>query len=113
MGFFNEIGKKTSEATSKITKETKLKLKINELISKGEYDKIDEVIREENLRVSGEDEIILNKELLYLSKLKKCIYLSLYDQLEIDKFEEIRDFFNETNINKNVSSSLKKVLKPL
>ena len=30
MGFFNEIGKKTSEATSKITKETKLKLKIND-----------------------------------------------------------------------------------
>ena len=30
MGFFNEIGKKTSEATSKITRETKLKLKINE-----------------------------------------------------------------------------------
>ena len=24
MGFFNEIGKKTTEATSKITKETKL-----------------------------------------------------------------------------------------
>ena len=30
MGFFNDIGKKTSEATSKIEKETKLKKKINE-----------------------------------------------------------------------------------
>ena len=30
MGFFNDIGKKTSEATSKIAKETKLKMKINE-----------------------------------------------------------------------------------
>lgn len=30
MGFFNDLGKKTSEATNKITKETKLKLKINE-----------------------------------------------------------------------------------
>ena len=30
MGFFNELGKKTSETTSKIAKETKLKLKIND-----------------------------------------------------------------------------------
>lgn len=30
MGFFNELGKKTSEATSKITKETKLKLKMGD-----------------------------------------------------------------------------------
>ena len=30
MGFFNEIGKKTTEATSKITKETKLKLKMGD-----------------------------------------------------------------------------------
>lgn len=30
MGFFNDIGKKTSEATSKITKEAKLKLKMGD-----------------------------------------------------------------------------------
>ena len=30
MGFFNDLGKKTSEATSKLTKETKLKLKMND-----------------------------------------------------------------------------------
>lgn len=30
MGFFKDIGKKTSETTNRITKETKLKLKINE-----------------------------------------------------------------------------------
>lgn len=34
MGFFNELGKKTSEATSKITKETKLKLKMGDNKSK-------------------------------------------------------------------------------
>ena len=30
MGFFNDLGKKTSETTSKITKEAKLKMKISE-----------------------------------------------------------------------------------
>ncbi len=30
MGFFNELGKKTSEATNKITKETKLRLKMGD-----------------------------------------------------------------------------------
>ena len=34
MGFFNDLGKKTSEATSKITKETKLKLKMGDNKSK-------------------------------------------------------------------------------
>ena len=28
MGFFNDLGKKTTEATSKITKETKLKMNL-------------------------------------------------------------------------------------
>ena len=30
MGFFNDFGKKTSETTSRIAKETKLKIKVNE-----------------------------------------------------------------------------------
>ncbi len=34
MGFFNDFGKKTSEATSKITKEAKLKLKMGDSKSK-------------------------------------------------------------------------------
>jgi rRNA maturation endonuclease Nob1 len=34
MGFFNDIGKKTTEVTSKLTKETKLKFKINDDMSK-------------------------------------------------------------------------------
>ena len=34
MSFFNELGKKTTEATSKITKETKLKFKMGDLKSK-------------------------------------------------------------------------------
>lgn len=42
MGFFNDIGKKTSETTTKIAKETKLKLKINE--NKGKIKELYETI---------------------------------------------------------------------
>ena len=60
MGFFNDLGKKTTEATSKITKETKLKLKMNE--NKGKisdlYEEIgkkvyEKHIREENINIKG------------------------------------------------------------
>ena len=37
-GFFNELGKKTTEATTKITKETKLKLKMSD--NKGKINNI-------------------------------------------------------------------------
>ena len=43
-GFFNELGKKTTEATSKITKETKLKLKMSD--NKG---KINSIYNNQNL----------------------------------------------------------------
>ncbi len=42
MGFFSELGKKTTETTGKIAKETKLKLKMNE--NKGKINDIYEEI---------------------------------------------------------------------
>lgn len=64
MGFFSDLGKKTSETTGKIAKETKLKLKINE--NKGKIDDIYEEIgkkiyekhiREENIDIKTELEV--------------------------------------------------------
>ncbi|MDO5555190.1 MAG: zinc ribbon domain-containing protein [Clostridia bacterium] len=58
MGFFNDLGKKTTETTSKIAKETKLKMKISE--NKGKikelYEDIgtkvyEKYIREENINI--------------------------------------------------------------
>ena len=92
MGFFNEIGKKTTEATSKITKETKLKLKMNdnknkisdlyEEIGKKVYEKH---VREENINIKEElkeqcekidalsKEIEeARKEILKLNKKRQC-----------------------------------------
>ena len=52
MGFFNELGKKTTEATSKITKETKLKLKMGDNKSKinGLYQEIGKKVYEKHAR---------------------------------------------------------------
>lgn len=92
MGFFNEIGKKTSEATSKITKETKLKLKINDNKNKIEniYEEIgkkvyEKHVREENISIKEElqeecskidalsKEIeVARKEILCLNNKRQC-----------------------------------------
>lgn len=92
MGFFNEIGKKTSEATSKITKETKLKLKINDNKNKIEnlYEEIgkkvyEKHVREENISIKEEleeecskiDELskeieTARKEILRLNNKRQC-----------------------------------------
>lgn len=92
MGFFNEIGKKTSEATSKITKETKLKIKINDNKNKIEniYEEIgkkvyEKHVREENINIKDElqeecskiDELskeieVARKEILKLNNKRQC-----------------------------------------
>lgn len=52
MGFFNEIGKKTTEATNKITKETKLRLKMGENKNKinNLYEEIGKKVYEKHAR---------------------------------------------------------------
>lgn len=62
MGFFNEIGKKTTEATSKITKETKLKLKINDNKNKISdlYEEIGKKVYEKHVR---SEDISIKEEL--------------------------------------------------
>ena len=60
MSFFNELGRKTSEATTKITRETKLRLKMNE--NKGRirntYEEIGKKVYEKNIQ----NEVINVKE---------------------------------------------------
>ena len=62
MGFFNDLTKKTSDTASKITKETKLKLKINE--NKGKikeiYEEIGKKVYEKHIR---EEEIDIKQDL--------------------------------------------------
>lgn len=76
MGFFNELGKKTSKTTNKIAREAKLKIKINEnkVKVKELYKEIGAIIyqkhlREENLNIEEE----LNEECSKLDQLSKEI----------------------------------------
>lgn len=102
MGFFNNLGKKTSEATNKITKETKLKLKINENKNKitDIYEEIGKKVyekhtREENISIKEEleeecskiDELSkeieeARKEILKLNNKKQCS--NCYAEVEKD-----------------------------
>ena len=76
MGFFSDLGKKTTETTGKIAKETKLKIKINdnkgkisdlyEEIGKKVYEKH---VRDENLNIKEE----LNEECQKIDDLAKEI----------------------------------------
>ena len=62
MGFFSDLGKKTTETAGKISKETKLKLKIND--NKGKindlYEQIGKKVYEKHIR---EEEISIKNEL--------------------------------------------------
>ena len=63
MGFFSDLGKKTSETTGKIARETKLKFKINE--NKGKindiYEEIGKKVYEKHIR---ENSVCIKDEIL-------------------------------------------------
>lgn len=87
MGFFNEIGKKTSEATNKITKQTKLKLKINDNKNKIEniYEEIgkkvyEKHVREENISIKQE----LQEECSKIDELSKEIEVARKEILKLN-----------------------------
>ena len=88
MGFFSDIGKKTSETTSKIARETKLKMKINE--NKGKindiYKEIGEKVyskhvREENLDIKTD----LNEQCSKLDTLCKEIEEARLEILKLNQ----------------------------
>lgn len=98
MGFFNEIGKKTTEATSKITKETKLKLKINENKNKisDVYEEIgkkvyEKHLREENLSIKEE----LQEECEKIDKLSKEIEEARKEILKLNNKRQCPECYAE------------------
>lgn len=98
MGFFNEIGKKTSEATSKITRETKLKLKINENKNKISdlYEEIgkkvyEKHVREENISIKEE----LQEECEKIDTLSKEIEESRLEILKLNNKRQCPKCFAE------------------
>lgn len=98
MGFFNDIGKKTTEATSKITKETKLKLKMNE--NKGKisdlYEEIgkkvyEKHVREENINIKEE----LQEECKKIDALSKEIEEARKEILKLNKKRQCPNCYTE------------------
>ena len=88
MGFFSDITKKTSEATGKIAKETKLKLKISENKSKIEdiYEEIGKKVYEKHIREEALDiKTDLVEECAKIDTLAKEIESARLEILELNK----------------------------
>ena len=88
MGFFSDLGRKTSETTGKIAKETKLKMKINE--NKGKitdiYEEIgkkvyEKHVREENIDIKAD----LEEECKKLDELSKEIEEARIEILKLNQ----------------------------
>ena len=76
MGFFSDLGKKTTETTGKIARETKLKMKNNEKKGKIEdvYEEIGKKVYEKHLREENIDiKVDLESECSKLDELSKEI----------------------------------------
>ena len=98
MGFFNDLGKKTSETTSKIARETKLKVKIAE--NKGKirniYEEIGKKIYESHIR---EEKIKINdlvsEECSNIDELSKEIEESRKEILDLNNKKLCKNCFAE------------------
>lgn len=101
MGFFNDIGKKTTETTNKIAKETKLKMKISE--NKGKvsdiYKEIGKMVYEKHLR---EENVVIKDEILEecskLDELCKEIEEAKKEILKLNKKRMCQKCYAEINI---------------
>lgn len=88
MGFFSDLGKKTTETTNKIARETKLKMKVNE--NKGKITDIYEVIGKKVYEMHVREEKInledsLNAELTKLDELSKEIEEARIEILKLNQ----------------------------
>lgn len=98
--------------TIKIDKEL-LNKEISILMEKGLYEEIDLLVKEKKEEQLIKAQEIFGLETVYLAQIKKCIIMNLYDQLELEEFTRIKEFFTESDISKNISKNLTKVLKPI
>jgi len=88
MGFFSDKGKKTTETTGKIAKETKLKFKINENKGKIEdiYEEIGKKVYEKHIREENIDiKVDLQAECARIDKLSKEIEEARLEILKLNQ----------------------------
>ena len=98
MGFFNEIGKKTTETTSKIAKEAKLKMKITE--NKGKikdlYEEIGRKIYENHIREESIDiKELINDDCCKIDNLSKEVEDSRREILILNNKKLCKKCFSE------------------
>lgn len=102
MGFFSDLGKKTTETTGKIAKETKLKMKIND--NKGKitdiYEEIGKKVYEKHLREENIDiKTELEEECTKIDVLSAEIETCLKSILELKEKKQCEQCHAEIDLN--------------
>jgi len=102
MGFFNDLGKKTTETTNKIARETKLKMKITE--NKGKiknlYEEIGKKVYENYIREqSVEIKDIISNDCENLESLSKEIEAARTEILQLNNKKLCNNCFAEIGLN--------------
>lgn len=98
MSFLNEFTKKTTEATAKITREAKLKIKINEDKAKIKelYEKIGKKVYENHIRDDSVDiEEFIKENCINLDELSKSIEESRKEILILNNKKMCSNCFTE------------------
>lgn len=102
MGFFNDLGKKTTETTNKIAREAKLKMKINENkgIIKDLYETIGKKIYENHVREENIDiREFIKDDCLKIDKLSNEIEEARKEILELSNKKMCKKCFAEIEKN--------------
>lgn len=102
MGFFNDLGKKTTETTNKIAREAKLKMKINENkgIIKDLYETIGKKVYENHVREENIDiREFIKDDCLKIDKLSNEIEKARKEILELSNKKMCKKCFAEIEKN--------------
>ena len=91
--------------------ELKSRIEMTKLVTDDENEKIDALVNSYVFEIKKDKRDLEKIEKIYVDKVKKSINLSLVDSISVEMFECVREFFDDSSINKNVSRSLKRVLK--
>ena len=91
--------------------ELKSKIERTKLVTDDENEKLDALVDSYVFEIKTDRSDLEKLEYIYIDKVKKSINLSLVDSISVEMFDCVRGFFEDSSINKNVSSGLKRVLK--
>ena len=91
--------------------ELKTRIESTRLVDDEENEKLGALLDSYVFDIKKDKSNLEKIEKIYVDKVKESINLNLVDSISVEMFDCVRGFFEDSSINKNVSSGLKRVLK--